>query len=180
MSVLVTGLFFTIPLVVSGILHMVVVRTNVLASLKRPIAESLFGPNKTWRGVVVMPILTVIGVALAKLLEPAFGGMLVARLTPFPTVPLGVVLGLAYVLAELPNSYVKRRLGIPPGETPEKNRVLFVLVDQADSAVGCALAYLFMTSISLGLAALLAVLGPGVHLLVNVLLFLAGLRKRPV
>ena len=177
---LLTGLFFTIPLIVSGILHMIVVRTNAFAFLKIPISEATLGPNKTWRGFVVMPFATVSGVALAKQMEPLFGDELLARLTTSGTWSLGIVLGLAYVAAELPNSYVKRRLGIAPGMTPEKNRVLFVLVDQADSAVGCALAYLAMVGIPVSLALLLCVLGPGVHLLVNVLLFLVGLRKRPV
>ena len=179
-ALLVTGLFFTIPLIVSGILHMIVVRTGALGALKRPIAEATFGPNKTWRGFVVMPLATVAGVALAKLVEPLFGDVLLARLSTSATWPLGVVLGLAYVAAELPNSYMKRRLGIAPGMVPEKNRTFFVLLDQADSAIGCALAYLLMLRIPLALAALLCVLGPGVHLLVNLLLFAVGLRKRPV
>ena len=182
-----TGLLFTIPLIVSGILHMVAVRTNVLPALKRPISQPIFGPNKTWRGVVLMPIFTILGVFLARLTEPAFGSHLIAFLGPSRAgesvasgVVLGAVLGLAYVLAELPNSLMKRRLGIAPGMTPERGRVLFVLVDQADSAIGCAIAYLALLRIPILLVLLLCVLGPGVHLAVNLLLFLLGLRKRPV
>jgi CDP-diacylglycerol--serine O-phosphatidyltransferase len=179
-ELLVTGLFLTIPLVVSGILHMAVVRKDVLGFLKKPVSLSAFGPNKTWRGFVVMPVLTIIGVVIAKLVEPAFGDGLLVRLTSESTWLIGTALGLAYVASELPNSYVKRRIGIAPGQLPEKNRALYVIIDQADSAVGCALVYLALMHIGGALTVLLCVLGPGVHLLVNLLLFVVGLRKRPV
>ena len=75
---------------------------------------------------------------------------------------------------------MKRRLGIKPGELPERNRALFAFVDQADSVIGCAIVYVLFLPVPLAVLGILVVLGPTVHLLVNVGLYLFGLRKRPV
>ena len=49
----------------------------------------------------------------------------------------GAICGVTYCVAELPNSFVKRRLGISPGERAIKRGHLQYLVDQADSVAGC-------------------------------------------
>jgi CDP-diglyceride synthetase len=177
---LATALWLTVPLVVAGILHMLVVRRDWLPLLRRPLAESLFGPNKTVRGFVVMPLATVAGVYVARAIEPRVSAHVDVHLDAAPPIALGLVVGLGYMLAELPNSLMKRRLGIQPGELPEKNRLLFAFIDQADSVIGCALGYLLFLPIPLPVLGILVVLGPAVHLVVNVALYLAGLRKRPV
>jgi CDP-diacylglycerol--serine O-phosphatidyltransferase len=177
---LATALWLTVPLVIAGVLHMLVVRRDWLSSLRRPLAERLFGPNKTVRGFVVMPLATVLGVYVARAFEPRVAGGVDVHVADAPPIALGLVVGLGYMIAELPNSFVKRRLGIEPGELPERNRVLFAFVDQADSVIGCALGYLVFLPIPLTVLGILVVLGPTVHLVVNVALYLAGLRRRPV
>jgi hypothetical protein len=174
-----TALFLTIPLVISGSLHMAFVRRDWLSALRRPISERLFGPNKTWRGFVVMPFLTVIGVWIAQAIEPArFAGT--ASLRTVSGGVLGLGLGLGYVLAELPNSFVKRRLGVAAGLLPEQNRLLFLIVDQADSAIGCAIAYRLLLGVPVPTLITFCILGPAVHLIVNLILYAVGLRRRPV
>jgi CDP-diacylglycerol--serine O-phosphatidyltransferase len=175
-----TALYLSLPLVISGILHMVVVRADLLPALKRPIHEKAFGPNKTIRGFVAMPVLTLIGVYAAVQLEPVLGDALLVSFRQTSLVVLGLALGFAYALAELPNSYVKRRLGISAGKLPEKNRFLFALVDQADSAIGCAIAYAVLLPVPWVVLGIVIVIGPAVHAVVNVSLYLAGLRKQPL
>ncbi len=180
MRSLATALWLTVPLVVAGVLHMLAVRRDWLPSLRRPVSTRLFGPNKTVRGFVVMPLATVVGVYVARALEPLVAGGVDVHLRAAPPIALGLAAGLGYMLAELPNSYVKRRLGVAPGELPARKQLLFAFVDQADSVIGCALAYrcfLYLPWVVLGI---LVVLGPTVHLVVNVGLYVAGLRKRPV
>jgi CDP-diglyceride synthetase len=93
---------------------------------------------------------------------------------------LGVLLGLAYALAELPNSFVKRRLGIEPGKRPPRHAAWFALLDQADSAIGCVLVYGWALGLTPGTMLLLLALGPAIHLLVNYTLYLMRLRREPV
>jgi hypothetical protein len=90
-----------------------------------------------------------------------------------------LALGLGYVIPELPNSYIKRRLNIKPGERSEKNAFLFAFMDQADSAVGCIIVYWIVLSPPLSVMVWMVLLGPIVHAVVNVTLFSIGLRKQP-
>jgi len=178
---LVSALYLLSPIVIGGVLHMVIVRMDLLQILARPINLTAFGRNKTWRGFLVMPLATVLGVQIVRFMDSfGFFGPMVQ--SPFPegsTWYLGSLLGLGYVLSELPNSFVKRRLGITEGKLPEKNRFLFALVDQADCALGCGLVFLFVMNVSPGLLVLCVMLGPAVHLIFNVSLYATGLRREP-
>lgn len=180
MKALVTALVLAVPPLAAASLHMAVVRLGLLPRLKRPIHARALGPNKTWRGLVVMPLAALLGVHLGRLLEPAAGDLLLVSLQARPAVVLGIALGLAYALFELPNSYVKRRLGIPPGKLPARHGWLFGLVDQTDSVVGCALVYALLLRPPLAALALCLLVGPVIHLIANVTLYVAGLRREPV
>jgi CDP-diglyceride synthetase len=170
-----TALFLTVPLLFSGSLHMAFVRKDWLPALRRPLNPQLFGPNKTWRGFVVM----IPGVWLGQAIEPLLSNP-TTSLRAASGVLLGLSLGLAYMLAELPNSYIKRRLGIEAGMLPTKNKLLFAFIDQADSAVGCAIAYRLLLGAPWATVIILSLLGPFVHLLANLTLYALGLRRRPI
>ena len=177
---LVAALWLQLPIVFGGVLHMLAVRDNWLPALRRPIAINLFGANKTWRGMVLMPSLTAIGACLLWPAEQLWQQL--GWVSPFAASPLwlaGLCGGLGYVLAELPNSLIKRRLGIAAGATPEKNRRLFLAMDQLDSAFGAALAYMIVPGIGVGVALCYVLSFPLVALAVKRLLFLAGLKAQP-
>lgn len=161
----------SLPLIIGGILHMVVVKLDLFSSLKIPIHPKWFGVNKTWRGFFVMPLATWPGVLLARALDPVFMSA--------PTLPLALALGLGYCLAELPNSFLKRRLGIKEGRTSEHFKWFFVVLDQADSAIGCLVAYSIFLHIEEKLFWFTAFLGTAVHLGLNVLLYKLKIRKNP-
>lgn len=174
-SVIQDSVLLALPLIVSGSLHMVVVRRDLLPSLKIPLWRAGFGANKTLRGFVVMPVLTLLGLALTRL---------VARpeLFSFDAVNawwLGTLLGLSYVLFELPNSFLKRRMGIPPGKQAERNRALFFLLDHLDSSTGCAIAYALLLRPPFPVLLAFWLLAPGIHIAVNLMLFALRLRKEP-
>ena len=180
-----------VPIIVAGAANMVFVKSTLLPALKTPMdrgricvdGKRLFGPNKTWKGALGMIVFS----AVAMLLFYAVLGDNFSRWTFYHTgshawlsaLRDGALLGLAYILFELPNSYIKRRLDIGAGANADGWRgLVFTVVDQADSVLGCALVLLLITTISLGAAALLVVIGAGVHLLVNALLYLGGLKKQ--
>jgi CDP-diacylglycerol--serine O-phosphatidyltransferase len=168
---LLTALSLSVPLIIAGALHMAVVRFDVLPVLRRPLNRRLFGANKTWRGLLLMPLATVVGVAVAQALTSRFSDQSPWR--------LGLALGFAYALFELPNSWLKRRLGIAPGKRPTQHRFMFTLLDQADSAIGAVIVYRLMMNVPVGALVACLLLGPAIHLAVNFSLYLSGLRKEP-
>jgi hypothetical protein len=113
---------------------MVLVKRDVLPFLKIPVSTRLFGQNKTWRGFVFLGILNGI-------VAPFFARHILLS----EAVVIGVILGVAYMVFELPNSHFKRKMGITPGETPAKNKLLFSLLDKTDSAFGICLVYFFLS-----------------------------------
>lgn len=169
---LIMAAIMLIPLTVGGILHMVVVRFDLLPFLKIPISLQRFGKNKTWRGFIAMPLLTIPGVYLAGTLSSSF--------YLFSPILIGLLLGLGYVIFELPNSYIKRRIGISEGEVGGKMSLLQVIVDQADSGIGCIIVYYFFLNIPIITCLMFLFIGTFIHLFFNFTLFCVGLRKRPI
>lgn len=116
-----------LPTALAGIAHMLVVRQRWAESLAQPIWLDGLGPNKTWRGVVAMMLFSALAVYGLGLV-----GQPVLPVAPFLW---GTGLGLLYVLAELPNSFVKRRMGIAAGTQSAQRPWLSATVDKMDSAL---------------------------------------------
>jgi len=171
-------LLLSLPLIIGGILHMIAVKADILSYFKRPIHQRLFGVNKTWRGFIVMPLATFPGVLLAQKWELLFD-LNAPLISNESTVLLSCALGLGYCLAELPNSFIKRRLGIKEGQTSDRLKWFFVLIDQADSAIGCMVAYRLFIPIPFETMILTIISGTIIHLLINVSLYLLRIRKNP-
>jgi hypothetical protein len=168
-----------LPLIFGGILHMLAVKWDVLSYLKKPLHQRLFGANKTWRGFVIMPLATWPGVYIAQQLEilldvsaPVFNLQ--------STVMMSLMLGLAYCLAELPNSFIKRRLGVKEGQTSHKYKIFFIIFDQADSVIGCLGAYALMISLDALTIWGTLMAGTLIHLFFNYSLYLVNVRKNPL
>lgn len=158
---------------------MIAVKKNILSYFKKPIHQSWFGQNKTWRGFLVMPLATWPGVLLAQYLE-SISDLNAPLLLGQSSLLLAVVLGAGYCLAELPNSFIKRRLGVKEGQTSERYKWFFVILDQADSAVGCMVAYRLIIPIAFTTMVFTIVFGTAIHLILNITLYLVGIRKNPL
>ncbi len=166
-------LVFTLvfPIVIAGILHMWVVKKNYLSFLKNPISIKSFGENKTYRGLFIMPLGTFLG---SLLIYPQFFSRLE---NPFIC---SFMTGIFYILFELPNSFLKRRLGIKPGLLPKNNRFLFSFIDQIDSLIGIFIVYFFIGNIKGEILISTLFLGVLVHYGVNYFLYKINLRKNPI
>jgi CDP-archaeol synthase len=172
------------PVLAAGLVHVAVLKTGALAALAVPLdggrtlrERPLLGSRKTWRGLLVMPAAT----ALATSLQARLAGRLRPRLAPLDGCGgrpwlLGAVLGLGYCAAELPNSFVKRQLGVPAGGTAARLGWLQYAVDQADSVAGCLLALRLVCRRPAGELAAAAALGTAAHVAVDRLMHAIGLR----
>jgi CDP-2,3-bis-(O-geranylgeranyl)-sn-glycerol synthase len=134
------------PLLLGLIFHGLCIKFGWLRWLGRPIdagitvrGRPLFGANKTYRGVVAVALGTAAGVGLQVLLHRA-GVAREAELLPYANLSvlgIGAALGAAAMLAELPNSALKRQLGIAPGTAARGwASAIFYVVDQVDMLVG--------------------------------------------
>lgn len=176
---LLDALVLILPVVFAGVGHMVVVRFRLFQALAVPIHAGWFGRNKTVRGLIVMAPLGVASVVLTQaILGVPSSQMHTAFLQADPLV-LGGALGLAYVLMELPNSFLKRRAGIPPGEQARDNRLFFFLCDHLDSTLGCYFVYACALPLNPWHTFASLVVGPLIHVLVNLALFHARVRSTP-
>lgn len=183
-----------LPLILAGITNMVFVKLPILSFLSVPMdkgkilkdGKRLFGDNKTWKGFVGMIISTSFWFLVMSIISQTnvwFETMSFFPFstynTPFQELWYGAVWGVGYVLFELPNSYLKRRLDIAAGMAGRGMLgQLFAFVDQADSVLGCIVFMCFFYSPTLSDMLYLFVVGTGMHLLINVLLFVAGLKKK--
>jgi hypothetical protein len=134
------------PLLLGLAFHGLCLKFGWLAWLGRPIdagvtlrGRRLFGDNKTYRGVVAVALGTAAGVGLQVLLHRAGvarGVELLTYANPW-VIGVGAALGAAAMLAELPNSALKRQLRIAPGEAGRGFAgAAFFFLDQVDMLVG--------------------------------------------
>lgn len=204
MGLLIGQVFWlSLAVALTGILHMVVVKADLLPALKVPLdggrtlgGEPIFGPNKTWRGVFFM-------IACSAFLGAVQGGLggawaagagvevvdfcaLGRRLGApdgmlafaFGYAGVNAVLGLGYALGELPNSFIKRRLRIDSGRMGSGPiGALFFVIDQADSVIFA----LWLGALAFGYGWQVVVTGTVcltlLHLAINGSLYVSGVKK---
>ena len=127
-------LWLAISLFIAGIIEAFLWKTPTFQLLNIPIQERWFGTNKKWRGLVSLPIAMVASVYLLKLVEMSISLPPSAiSFSDFNLIEFGLLVGFIFNLSELPNSWFKRRLDIPPGDESSK---LFYLIDHMDSTYG--------------------------------------------
>ena len=123
------ALFFSFPFVLAGLVHILVIKYDLLPSLTSIPLDAglkfrdrrLFGPNKTLRGAVTMIVSVTILMALeANVCHHTVVGARLA-IVDFSLISpwiWGLLLGMGCVIGELPNSCLKRQLDIKPGDRP--------------------------------------------------------------
>ncbi|MBO4459410.1 MAG: CDP-archaeol synthase [Clostridiales bacterium] len=181
-----------VPVILAGILNMIWVKLPILKFASKPVdfgrnfvdGRRIFGDNKTWKGIIgyllFNTVFTVIwgfvcaGCGIEHL---DFFYINHANTVPFNLL-IGVLLGLGYSLAELPNSFLKRRFDIKPGKTVSGfTKVFFIFLDQADSIFGVALVVWCFYDLGVLLYLGYVLVGAATHLILNMMLYFMKLRK---
>lgn len=156
---------------------MFAVKKDILSELKIPINKDIFGKNKTYRGLILMPLFAVVGAAIISLIDQHLPENLKLYLGFGQSIKLGALLGAFYIIFELPNSYFKRRAGIPPGKRPKKSKVFFMVIDRLDSTLGCIVVFYFFLNVPPQTLGLILVMGVLVHACITNILFAFNIRK---
>ena len=196
LGVLVCQAYITLaPVIVAAVLNMAWVTLPWARALNRPIdvgatladGRRVFGDNKTWKGLLGMVVLGgLAGLVWGQVihgtsLEPY--NLFYARHdnTLGFNAFTGALQGSVYAVFELPNSFLKRRVGISPGTRHGGAwTVLFVVLDQIDSVVGCVLLVLAFAPVGWGFVLVTTVVGGVTHLVLNLVLYALHLRKHPL
>jgi len=176
------------PVLVAGIGQVAILKAGLLPRLAVPLdlgvrwrGKPLLGPRKTWRGVILMTTLSALtsrAQAMAARRNPSLRGICPFDYRHNNPWLLGGTLGLGYCIAELPNSFVKRRLGIAPAQTSPRLAWLQYVIDQSDSVAGCLAAVRFFyrpTRTETGLA---FAVGLALHVAVDQLMQALGVKGR--
>lgn len=183
------ALFLTSGLAIAGFAHSAWMRSPLSRPFAIPVdggrtfdGHRILGPNKTLRGFMMMPPASAAGfAALAAWLGPdgiARAGLW--ALTPAAYAALGAWAGLSFMLGELPNSFVKRRLGIAPGEAA-RGRVAALLhfaADRCDSIIGMLVGVALVVPLPLATWGWMLLIGPGIHWGFSALLHRLGVKAR--
>ncbi|MGN0621387.1 MAG: CDP-archaeol synthase [Porcipelethomonas sp.] len=180
------------PCILAGVLNMLWCKTSLCRRIAKPMdrgkvmrdGRRIFGDNKTWAGFFGMIVCGAFSQALWGLvcLVPYMQSRNYIYIyndnTLLFNVALGALTGFAYVVSELPNSFVKRRLSIPSGKTVSGIMgKMFFMIDQTDSLIGVMIVISLFYPMPLWQYMLYICLGAFTHVAVNAVLYSLKIRK---
>jgi len=187
---LLQSLWLALPVIAGGGIHIAAIKIGALRQLSRiPVDGGLtlrgrrvFGDNKTVRGVIVMIAATTACTVVQGLLESQTEWVRALSLPGHGRVNAlkwGLLLGTGYVVGELPNSFLKRQMGVAPGGAARGwLGPVFWVVDQVDSLIGVLIFMRFAWIPPQDVVVLLFVITLTVHPAVAVCMVTLGLKRR--
>lgn len=181
-----------VPLILGGIANMIFTKTRIYKKNKYPIdfnirlkdGNRLFGENKTFIGFISM-------IVFVMLFQNLWGALCnitkIERLNDWYLIYqnnitintiTGFIIGLVYMVSELPNSFIKRRISIPSGKTVNgfKGKI-FLIIDQIDSLIGVFIVLKIVSGISVMKTLLYILIGGLTHIIINITLHKLKIRK---
>lgn len=182
-------LFLIAPVVLAGLAHVVVLKLNIWPSLLAPLdfggkvnGQRLFGDNKTLRGLLVMMLVAAVVMALQAWLYRVSDSVRQLSFFDYSAINpwiAGAIFGAGYSLGELPNSFVKRQLRIPPGQQPQlpKLRALWYFIDQTDSVIGALITMRYFFPASFTISLVCFIVGTAIHILVDQVLYMLKIKS---
>ena len=91
---------------------------------------------------------------------------------------MGFLFGFVYALFELPNSFIKRRFNIVPGEIDKGIKgFIFFIIDQIDSLIGVFLVLMYFNGMSVVDYFIYLIIGAITHIVINLILFVIKVRR---
>jgi hypothetical protein len=175
------------PLLVGLTMHGLSIKFGWFLFLVKPLdngktlrGKRIFGENKTYRGIFAVALGTACGFALQMFLH-RFEALRQLELLDYSSakiVFLGLLVGAAAMLGELPNSFIKRQIDIAPGAVSSGILSLFFYIfDQIDYLLGVWIVFAFVTGVTFERVVLSAVFLFFSHQMISVLGFWLGMRK---
>ena len=83
------------------------------------------------------------------------------------------------MICELPNSFIKRAIGISPGEHMKSiTGYIFFIIDQIDSLIGVFLLLIYYSDITIQKYLIYILIGAMTHIVINYILIIFKIRRR--
>ena len=172
------------PVIAAAIFHMIIVKMDCCKLLSYPLdhnytfrGKRIFGKNKTYRGVVIMILASIFfsflylyGVRNSVYMEEYN----LLDFENYSFIFYGVLFGLGYVIGELPNSFMKRQMDIEVGKA---SNIFMIILDQIDSVLVIMFLLVFFSSFTWRLFFYGVFFYGFIHIIINYMLFLLGLRR---
>lgn len=181
------GVFLLVAFTAAGVVQTAWFRMRLSTSLAMPLdggltwrGRRIFGANKTLRGFVVMvPASAAAFAAVAWIADPVSSGLWPLSTAGYAA--LGAWAGFGFMAGELPNSFVKRQLDVPPGcgGRGAAAAAVHFAIDRIDSGIGmlAAMSIVVPTPLVTWLVVLIA--GPAIHWSFSAVMFQLGIKARP-
>ncbi len=186
------AIFIIVAMSLAGVAHVLWLRSKLSARFRRPVdfgltfgGQPLFGVNKMWRGFIAMPPAAALSFWTLCSLHDSLPVWIEAgmwKLPPERYALVGFASGLAFMAAELPNSFAKRRLGVAPSIGPRGRGLaaVFFIVDRVDSVLGVLIALTLMVPVAPQTWVWVLAFGPGLHGLFSAWLYRLRVKARPL
>lgn len=184
MNLITQILLITLPILTSGIIFIFILKKKWFMKLRKPIdfgrelnGMRVFGDHKTFLGFIVMGLATsIFGILFFPIYNEVFN-------LNFDTLTAAVsflILGLAYSVGELPNSFIKRQLGIAPGHkaVPEGQRYFFEIFDLIDSLIFVGIVYFLIFNIDIAVLLIGLFTGALIHWSLDQIMHYIKLKKK--
>lgn len=180
-------LFLGSPILLVAVFQGLCMKYDWFGWLERPLdlglsfrGKRVFGDHKTWRGAAISILFCMFGSMIQM-------GLQRAEVIP-PWLPLldytvlgplaGLLLGIGMTFGELPNSFLKRQLGIEPGAKGKKVRgLIFFIFDQVDLTIGIWIFLFLLIRPPLLLVAYSLILTFILHVSISTVGYCLGMRK---
>lgn len=184
------AIFLVATMSAAGMAHVWWLKWATADVLMRPLdfgrtyrGRRIFGDNKRLRGLIALPLgsalaFALVGVLRDRMPEAVSRGLWEMSASSYAAV--GLAAGLGFMLAELPNSFIKRQLGVAPGELPRHGlaRTVCPMLDRVDSSLGVLVAVSLMVPTPALTWVWVLLLGPCIHAFFSALLFKLGIKGR--
>lgn len=144
----------------AGIIHIICIKKDVLKFLRIPISKQWFWENKTYRGLILMSL-------LSGIIGSCYFGFWFA-----------MSLGLIWIIWELPNSAIKRSLNIKPGGYITGGWVLIqYIADTIDSIFFLLIFLNVLFPIPLEMNFILLIAWCLNHIIIDIICYKIGIKK---
>lgn len=178
--------------ILGGIFNMIFCKTDFYKKHRHPIdggknwkdGKRIFGDHKTVIGFISMIIICMVVQFLYGLLLQNISKNELCDIYKYHdntvsyNLIVGALFGFSYMICELPNSFIKRRVNIPDGKTMQsKLGMLFFVNDQLDSMFGVMLVLAIVAHLSVWGYIAYVLLGGITHILINLILYKCKIRR---
>jgi len=178
------ALWFFLPAGIANMIPIFVARIPALKRFDTPMdfgkvfrGQRIFGPHKTWRGLLSGIVFGTLTLGLQQL-AVAHSGWLQEWTTPIeytelPTLILGPLFAIGALGGDAIESFFKRQRHIAPGKG-------WFPFDQTDYIIGGAIATMPFVTLSIAQYAILIVLWLAVHVASTIIGYFMGVKESPI